>query len=89
MDNNAAVLDNRTVYLKNYKDGGYPQTAASVGIKYTSPQYIHAGANINFYDDIYIEATLTGELKRRLKIMRPIILQEEILDQQQLMPIIP
>ncbi|MBC8486448.1 MAG: TonB-dependent receptor plug domain-containing protein [Bacteroidetes bacterium] len=55
VDNNAMVLSNRTVYLKNYKVGGFPQTAVSAGVKYFSSKYIFAGFNINFYDNIYID----------------------------------
>jgi len=54
-DNNAKVLENRTVYLKNYHVGGFPQTAMSGGIKYRSSNYIYAGFNINYYDNIYID----------------------------------
>ncbi|MCF8368463.1 MAG: TonB-dependent receptor [Bacteroidales bacterium] len=54
-DNSAQVLENRTVYLKNYHVGGFPQTAMSGGIKYRSSSYIFAGVNINYYDDIYID----------------------------------
>lgn len=55
VDNNALVLSNRKVYLKDYIDGGFPQTAASGGVKYRSSSNIFASVNINYYDDIYIE----------------------------------
>ncbi|MCD4790331.1 MAG: TonB-dependent receptor [Bacteroidales bacterium] len=55
VDNNAMVLSNRTVYLKNYKVGGFPQTAVSAGVKYFSSKYIFAGFNFNYYDNIYID----------------------------------
>ena len=84
-DNNAQVISNRTVYFKNYKDGGYPQTAASVGVKYTSPQYIYAGANINFYDDIYIEANPDRRTEEAVTNYAPDYpYRQEILDQQKL-----
>jgi hypothetical protein len=55
-DNNSEVLaENRKIYLKNYYVGGGPQTALSGGIKYNSPKYWWIGANINFFDDIYLE----------------------------------
>lgn len=53
-DNTAQVISDRTIYLQNYKVGGFPQTAASVGIKYFSSDYIYGGININYYDNIYI-----------------------------------
>ena len=55
VDNIAQVLSNRTVYLKNYMVGGFPQTAGSIGIKYFSSKYIFAGFNINYYDNIYLD----------------------------------
>ncbi len=55
VDNSAMVLDNRTVYLKNYMVGGFPQTAMSAGVKYFSSKYIYGGASINYYDNIFID----------------------------------
>lgn len=55
-DNNSKILaENRKVYLKNYFVGGSPQTALSGGIKYNAPQFWWIGANINYFDDIYLE----------------------------------
>jgi hypothetical protein len=54
-DNDSQVLSNRTVYIKNYYLGGMPQTIASAGIKYNSPDYWWIGANANYYGDIYLE----------------------------------
>ncbi|MGD9992087.1 MAG: TonB-dependent receptor [Salinivirgaceae bacterium] len=57
-DNKAASLEgynDLTVYLENYKEGGFPQTAASLGLKYNSPNYWYIGANVNYYADIYVD----------------------------------
>jgi len=55
-DNSTNLLaENRTVYLKNYKMGGMPQSAASLGIKYNATKFWFAGANINYFADTYIE----------------------------------
>ncbi|MDA9563245.1 TonB-dependent receptor plug domain-containing protein [Flavobacteriales bacterium] len=57
VDNSSELLaENRTVYLENYRVGGMPQTAASLGVKYSSPKYWFAGANFNYFADIYMEA---------------------------------
>jgi len=54
-DNSSEVIaEDRTVYLKNYKIGGMPQTAGSVGVKYNSPKYWYVGVNANFFSDIYL-----------------------------------
>ncbi|GAB4323729.1 MAG: TonB-dependent receptor [Bacteroidales bacterium] len=55
VDNSATVLENRTVYLENYRVGGFPQTALSGGIKYRSSNYIFAGVGFNYYDDIWLD----------------------------------
>src|SRR5690606_29349211 len=33
------VAKDRLIYLKNYKIGGMPQTAGTIGLKYNSPKY--------------------------------------------------
>lgn len=45
----------RTVYWKNYKVGGMPQTAASLGLKYNSPKFWFVGVNANWFGDIYLD----------------------------------
>lgn len=54
-DNNSEIISDRVVYLKNYRIGGTPQTAASVGFRYNSPKYWFAGANFNYYADNYMD----------------------------------
>jgi hypothetical protein len=47
--------ENRVVYIKNYKIGGMPQKATSLGLKYSSPKFWFAGANFNYFMDINLE----------------------------------
>jgi hypothetical protein len=55
-DNSAELLaENRTVYLKNFRIGGMPQTAAGVGMRYNSPKYWFVGFNFNYFDHIYLD----------------------------------
>jgi hypothetical protein len=55
-DNSAELLaENKTVYLQNYKIGGMPQSAASVGLKYSGKKYWFIGANFNYFMDIYLD----------------------------------
>lgn len=49
------VAEERTVYLKNYRMGGMPQTAAALGLRYNSPKYWFAGFNVNYFDHIYLD----------------------------------
>ena len=55
-DNSAELIDeNKTIYLQNYKIGGMPQSAASVGLKYSGKKYWFAGVNFNYFMDIYLD----------------------------------
>ena len=55
-DNSPEIFaQDRTVYWKNYKVGGMPQTAASLGLRYNSPKFWFIGTNVNYFDDIYLD----------------------------------
>ena len=55
-DNSAELIDeDKLVYLQNYKIGGMPQSAASVGLKYSGKKYWFAGVNFNYFMDIYLD----------------------------------
>lgn len=55
-DNSSEIFaQDRTVYWKNFRVGGMPQTAASVGLRYNSPKFWFAGFNANFFDDLYLD----------------------------------
>ncbi|MBW8521880.1 carboxypeptidase regulatory-like domain-containing protein [Chryseobacterium chendengshani] len=42
-------------YIKNYKQGGTPQQAYSLGLRYNNPKYWWVGANWNYLDDNYLD----------------------------------
>ena len=42
-------------YIKNFKQGGTPQTAFSAGLRYSSPKYWWIGANWNYLDNNYLD----------------------------------
>ena len=42
-------------YIKNYRQGGTPQTAYSAGLRYSSPKYWWVGANWNYLDNNYLD----------------------------------
>ena len=68
-DNSSELLaDNREVYLKNFKLGGIPQTAASFGLKYNSPKYWYTGFNANFFANAYIDANPDRRTEEALEI---------------------
>ncbi len=56
-DNSTELLaDSKTVYFKNFRIGGIPQTAGSIGVKYFSPKYWFTGINFNYFTDTYLDA---------------------------------
>lgn len=54
-NSNEFLAVNKTVYVKNFFQDGTPQTAASVGLKYSSPKYWFVGFNANYYGNSYID----------------------------------
>ncbi|MCB9360724.1 MAG: TonB-dependent receptor plug domain-containing protein [Flavobacteriales bacterium] len=51
------LITNKRVFLKNYKVGGIPQTAASLGLKYNSTKYWFVGVNANYFVDAYLDVS--------------------------------
>jgi hypothetical protein len=43
------------VYWKNYRVGGMPQRAASLGLRYNAPKYWSVGATVNYFGNIYLD----------------------------------
>ncbi len=48
------IAENKNIYLQNFKIGGMPQTASTIGIKYNAPKYWYAGVNYNYFANIYL-----------------------------------
>lgn len=58
--NGRSYADFGEAALKNYKQGGTPQVATSIGLRYRNPKYWWIGANWNYLDNNYLEpAALT------------------------------
>lgn len=55
-DNSEEVFaSDRTVYWTNYRVGGMPQTAASLGLRYNSPKFWFISLTANYFADIYLD----------------------------------
>ena len=54
-NSDTALATGRTVYWKNYRVGGMPQRAASLGLRYNAPKYWSIGANVNYFGNIYLD----------------------------------
>lgn len=53
-DNNSEVLQNETIYAKNFYVSGSPQKAYSLGLSYRGKKFWFATLSWNVYDDIYV-----------------------------------
>ena len=54
---NNPITDFGTVYLKNYRQPGMPQTAASFGLEYRDPNFWWIGANVNYLGNTYLDVS--------------------------------
>lgn len=53
--NGLSYINLGKAYIKNYRQGGTPQQAYSLGFRYNSPKYWWFGANWNYFDDNYLD----------------------------------
>jgi hypothetical protein len=86
-DNSTEVVaEDRTIYWENYRIGGMPQSAASLGLRYDNPKYWSIGANVNWFGDMYLDpnpARRTAEALQGLVTDDPqwdALLEQEQLD---------
>jgi hypothetical protein len=55
VDNEKGIFDLGEAKMKNYRQPGMPQTAASLGLEYRSPKFWWVGANVNYLDNNYLD----------------------------------
>ncbi|SMP06876.1 carboxypeptidase-like regulatory domain-containing protein [Chryseobacterium profundimaris] len=53
--NGLSYLNLGKAYINNYRQGGTPQKAFSLGFRYNNPKYWWVGANWNYFDDNYLD----------------------------------
>lgn len=71
-DNNSELLaKDRLVYAKNYRVGGMPQTAATLGFRYNHPKYWFVGCNGNYMTDIYMDFSPERRTQEALENLIP------------------
>ncbi len=85
-DNSAEIIrQDETIYLMNYRVGGKPQTAASLGLKYKGSNFWFLGINGNYFDDIWVDANPDRRTERAVQNFIPSDPQyDEILKQEKL-----
>lgn len=55
IDNLKGIYNLGEAKLKNYRQPGMPQTAASIGLEYRDPKFWWIGANVNYLDHNYLD----------------------------------
>lgn len=55
LDNDASVLESDSVYVNDYRVGGTPQEAYSLGVTYRSPKYWFISLTGNYFDQIWLD----------------------------------
>lgn len=84
-DNSDTLLAvNETVYCKGFYVDGTPQTAASIGLKYSSPKYWFAGFNVNYFANNYLDFNPERRTSAALKGVDNDVLYHQIVDQEKL-----
>jgi hypothetical protein len=63
-----ALPENEPVYVKGFKETGYPQQAYTVGLKYSSDKYWWVGVNANYYREMYLGYNPLRRLESTYKI---------------------
>jgi hypothetical protein len=85
LDNSAAVLDKQTVNCNNFKVPSTPQQVYTIGLTYRSPKYWFINANVNYYDNLWLEF---NPLRRTAEATKGVdstsVLYHNIVDQQKL-----
>jgi len=51
---NELLVENETIFVKNFKESGYPQQAYTAGLKYSGPHRTWVGVNANYYREMYL-----------------------------------
>ena len=54
-DNNASVLNEATIYAKNFYVAGTPQSAYTLGFSMKTRFYLSAYLNLNYFDNLWID----------------------------------
>ena len=50
-----ALVEDRTVFVKNFRVGGQPQQAYTVGANFNFPFFAGLYVNVNYFDDLFID----------------------------------
>ena len=84
-NDNSYLAKDMTVYFKNYRLGGIPQAAASVGFRYNGRQYWFIGASYSYFGEIWIDPTPDRRTEKALQgLVSDDFEWEKILEQEKM-----
>lgn len=86
VDNSSEIIvENETVFAQGFLESGTPQSAGSVGLRYSAPKYWFAGANFNYIQDAFLSfnpvrrtADAVEGIDRESELYESIVFQEEL-----------
>ena len=84
-NSNTMLVPNEPIYVKGFKETGYPQQAYTVGLKYSSDKYWWAGVNANYYREMYLSYNPLRRTKDAFEDYKSdLVLLDKITSQRQL-----
>lgn len=88
-DNSSEILvKDRIAYIKNFHVGGCPEFAANLGVRYNSPKFWYIGADVNYFDNIYVTINPNKRTETALEGLTTQDSQiNDILEQEKINPI--
>ncbi|MFN8265161.1 MAG: TonB-dependent receptor [Chitinophagaceae bacterium] len=88
LDNTAEILGRDTVFNRNYRVGGTPQEAFSLGITYRSPKFWFVSLTGNYFREMWLDfnpirrtATAVDGLQEKSDLWNSILDQQHLKDQ--------
>ncbi len=87
LDNDASILSRDTIYNLNYRVGGTPQEAYSLGITYRSPNFWFVSLTANYFDQMWLDINPIKATNKAVDgLEQKSALWNQILGQQQFKP---
>ncbi|HUM50666.1 MAG TPA: TonB-dependent receptor [Chitinophagales bacterium] len=69
IDNQPELIQQETVYSKDFYVANIPQQAYTLGLNYRSPKFWYVSANVNFFDRFYTEFAPTHRTERATNLV--------------------
>lgn len=70
-DNQQTVVNNETVYSKNFNVPGSPQMAMTMGLNYRDPKFWFVSVNFNYYDWMWLDFNPSRRTEGAVDLINP------------------